>query len=282
MDETFWAALALASTDDSVLNYYVSWQIQRPLLHLVHKPDGSGFYYGGGTPLILGYLVPAFLLGIFYVLWRRPAAFALLFAWIGLTVLGNSFLRWNDWTPRFAVLFPALCLLMAVGLRYTLPLILPERSLDRRLVTALALALAIPQLVYYAGPHLEMYNQQIREYRDHQDVLYRSRQFPAGTHVHIITRQLVFMPHVETLTRFWNLNVGVEVQTPEEFMAEGLPNLSLGANHAFFFEPDNLTIPALLEQRLNLEPPPQWSLFNVPRDKQYLLYYLPGQWHPSQ
>ena len=158
-DNAFWTALMLASTDD-------------PVLHLVNRPDGSGFYYGGGTPLILGYLVPVFLLGIFHVFWRRKGASALLFAWVLFTVRGNSFLKWNDWTPRFAVVFPALCLLMAAGLRCTLPLILPNRTQGFKPLVgsmgAVAVALAIPQLAYYFGPHLALFNLQIREWRDHR------------------------------------------------------------------------------------------------------------------
>jgi len=268
-DNRFWASLLLASKDDPVLHFYLVRQISYPLLHLIHRPDDSGFYYGGVTPLILGYLVPAFLLGIVYALRRRPAAAALLLTWILFTVLGNSLLRWNEYTPRFAVVFPALCLLIAVGVRYTLPV-------RPWMIGALALALAVPQLVYYFGPHLDLYNRQIREYHDHQDVLYRAAQFPPGTFVHIISGDLVWTPHLETLKRFWNLDIAFRALSSDEFIREGLSDLPSGRDHAFFIEPGNIAAMNLLRQRLNLEGPPQWSPYNVPRERQYvLLYYHP-------
>jgi hypothetical protein len=271
-DRTLWASLLLAPIDDPVLGYVVQ-QISNPLLHLIHRPDGSGFYYGGTTPLILGYLVPAFLLGIAYTIRRRPAAAALLLTWIAFTILGNSLLRWSDFTARFAVVFPALCLLIAVGIRYTLPLLLPARPW---LIGALALALAVPQLAYYFGPHLDLYNRQVREYHDHQDVLYRAAQFPPGTFVHIISGDLVWLPHLETLKRFWTLDIAFRVVSSDEFIREDLLDLPPGRDHAFFFEPENVAVINLLRQRLNLDEPPRWSPYNVPRERQYvLLYYHP-------
>jgi hypothetical protein len=264
----FWVALLLASTDDPVLNYFVVGQVEPPLLHLFHAPDASGIYYMGTTPLILGYLVPAFLLGIVHACWRKPAAGGLLLLWIVFTVLGNSLLKWNNWTPRFVVLFPALCLLIALGVRYSVPLLLPQRT---RLLGALALLLAVPQLVYYFGPHLEVYNQQIRGYRDHQDVMFRAAEFPPDTQVHFISNDLVFSLHVETLKRFWNLDMVFDVQTSEEFIRDTA--LDMDVDHAFFFEPANTAVRTLLRRRYHLSQPPEWSPYNVPRDRQYLLLY---------
>jgi hypothetical protein len=148
------------------------------------------------------------------------------------------------------------------------PLLLPKRT---RLVATLALVLAIPQLVYYFGPHLEQYNQQIRGYRDHQDVMFRTAEFPSGTQVHFISNDLVFSLHIETLKQFWHLDMGFDVQTSEEFIRDGV--LDLGVDHAFFFEPANTAVRALLRRRYHLSQSPEWSRYNVPRDRQYLLLY---------
>ena len=95
--------------------------------------------------------------------------------------------------------------------------------------------------------------------------------------MHIISGELVFRPHIETLTRFWNLDVVVEAQSSDRFIREGLRNLTPGVDHAFFFEPENLAVRNLLRQRLDLQAPPEWSPYNVPRERQYvLLYYSPA------
>jgi hypothetical protein len=176
------------------------------------------------------------------------------------------------------VIFPPLALLMASGLATAL------RTLDhlpawRRRPAAPALLVATlcaAQVAYYFGPHLGLYNRQIRPEHDHQDVMFRARDFPPGTQVYIITDdEIVWPPLLIFLSRFWGVDreEDLRVLTPEEFAAlPPLGGLWRGTDHAFFVQMDD----SIARNRLHFElglALGQPSPYNVPPDKQFLLYY---------
>lgn len=274
----YWAALLLSGSDTGLTAAFLRHQLLPPLLHIVSLPDQSAFYYGGDTALVLPFMLPLLAFGALAALWRKGTAALLLALWIALAILGNSLLRDNVWTARYVVMLPPLALLMGAGLAAALSALDRVPAWRRRSAAPalLAAALCAAQVAYYFGPHLARYNQQIRPEHDHQDVMFRARDFPPGTQIYLITDdEIVWPPLLIYLSRFWGVDreADLRVLTPDEFA--GLPDLSglwRGADHAFFVEPDDRATRDRLHFELGLiigQPSP----YNVPPDKQFLLFY---------
>ncbi len=165
----YWEDLLLGTGGSAQVNAYWDEQVAPALLHFVEHPDGGELYYGGATALVLPYLVPFLLAGIAIVLWRfRAGRWALLLV-LALTVFGNSLLTEPDWTARFTVTFPVLVVLIAAGMVAALQL-MQRGPVGEVVVFILSIPLILIPAVYYFGPHLTLYNQQIRPFYDHQDV----------------------------------------------------------------------------------------------------------------
>jgi 4-amino-4-deoxy-L-arabinose transferase-like glycosyltransferase len=112
-------------------------------------------YYGGNQALVVEYMIPLFLIGLWWVVWRGRSPALLLLLWLGMTALGNAFMRDSAQFPRYVVAFPAIALIMALGLHDTLRLLWrrSQRSLTA-LLTAMTLFFGVAQVHYYFYPHL--------------------------------------------------------------------------------------------------------------------------------
>lgn len=206
------------------------------------------------------------------------AQFALLCAslallWMVFTALGNTVLVVPTWAPRYVVVFPALALATALGVHWTLSLIL---SRPYRLAVAVTIGLAIAQAAYYFGPHLYAYNRQFRVYRDGQDAIFRSQSFPPGTQVHVYAVVPLYPNNIAQIMRYLELDdlrldVLWKPVTPEL-----LASLPRDVDNAFFIHPADQAGLILIRRYFDVDPP-QWSPYNVPRDKQLVLYYAPAQ-----
>lgn len=259
-----------------------------PFLFYVHIPDMS-LYYGGQTPLVLSFLVPSFLLGVFFLLWhwRKPTVLVLL--WLLATSLGNNLLLNNTWSTRFVGVFPAIALTIAMGIRYTLPLLFPDfrlrwprlRHVSRHdmVFAGLAVICAIIQIAYYFGPHLEYFNRQSRGSRfarDAQDAVLRSRDFPSRTQIHIIDEYIANQGEAQMMLTFFSPDKHMRVITydRDDLTPRDLAELHMGSDHVFFIEPDDRQILALLRHYFYLREP-ELSPYDTPPDKQYVMYYAP-------
>ncbi len=245
-----------------------------PFLTFVYLPE-QALYYGGQHPMILEVFVPLFLLGIAYALWRWRGPGILLLSWIALTCVGNSLMAYSAIYARYVVVFPALALLMALGLRAVVPLILPtwlNARLGAVLMSGAALAIAAIQIGFYFGPHLQFYNQQIRPIPDDEDALFRSVPFPPGTMIHLVTDEKIADSYVYGLLGYLADHLTVAIIHPNELTPEFFASLPRSVDHAFYVEPLDTATPPLLAQHFTLQPP-AYSPFNVPREKQYVLYY---------
>lgn len=273
----YWPALLLSGGDSGLLAAYLRQQLAPPLLHIVSLPDQSAFYYGGDTALVLPLVLPLLLLGVIAAL-RRPAAGVLLLLWIALAALGNSLLKDNVWSARYVVIFPPLALLLGVGLAAALAL-LERIPAWRRRAAAPALLVALvcaAQAAYYFGPHLALYNRQIRPEHDQQDVMFRARDFPPGTQIYIVTDdEVVWPPLLIFLSRFWGADreADLHILTPDEFAAlPPLAGLWQGTHHAFFIQAEDGAARSRLHFELGLAVG-QPSPYNIPLEKQFLLFY---------
>jgi len=287
-----WGAILSLRDGGLAWQNYLNNNLLPPFLHLIQRPDTSYFYYGGETPLILGFMLPAFFLGLVHALWRWRVAGSLLLIWVALTVLGNSLLIEvaNTWSARYMVVLPALALLMALGLRFTFPLLSPRAfqpdDTQQRviypsgrlrwagwLMGAGVLAMVALQPLYYFGYHLPYYNQQIRPYYDHIDAFYRARLLPPDTPVIFVSDEPVPTDQFYTLGAFWNFYPLMTVLTSKEFTANYVGGL-LAQRPAFFIEPMNTDAPAVLRAAFGDDAVegPIPSPYNVPLNRQYALY----------
>ncbi|MFW5691079.1 MAG: ArnT family glycosyltransferase [Chloroflexota bacterium] len=266
----YWFTLLFERPGFEALREYVTTGLGPALGHYVVSADGSAFYYGGYTPLILPVLLPFFVWGL-AVLIRRGGW--LLPGLLLLVALGNSLNSHPDWSARFVVTFPALAVITALGLAASARALARPGRPARRLAGGAAALLALVQIVYYFGPHLHTYNHQVRPERDYQDVIFRARDFPPGTSAVLLTDEAVFLPHFETLSRFWGLDVRFEVAHPLQLTLRSPSRLPMGGDLALFVQPGNTDLLAFVAQALDL-PEPQFSPYNVPRSKQYALYYV--------
>ena len=270
LSRDYWLSLLFSPGNGALIAAHLK-HIAYTFLVYVHYVETS-LFYGGESPLLTLWLAPAFLLGMAYSLRRwRARGPLLILLWVVITSLGNSLLELPTEAPRYVVVFPALALAAAVGIRFTLPLIVPRRFAFRA-AFGLAAALALWQAFYYFGPHLDVYNRQLRLYRDGQDAIYRSLDFPQGTGVHVIGVVVLYDFDVAQMLHYFgrdDLLVDIRTQPPTPEQIASLPR---DRDHAFYVEPEDTRTVELLRQTFDLEPP-QYSPFNVPADRQLVLYY---------
>lgn len=256
------------------LGAFLQEHFERPVLHFVHYPDESEFFYGGETGLILGYMVPLFLIGLGLALGRLGLPGWLLVLWVVGTVVGNTLIGYWVYTARYVVVFPAVALLLAVAFKWLL-----ERFVRARLMLVLALLLALPQLFYYFGPHLTLYVPQSMRYPDHIDVAYRAREFPPETRVYIIhlPESAVYEPHYTILKRFWNLDIYFDAIDSTAVTVENLRMMPRDHDTAIFVELRNVAALRALNEVFGPLTGLEFSPYNVPFDRQYGMLYLPRQ-----
>lgn len=273
LDGDYWRNL-FASGD---FTQHIRFHIMEPFLIYVNQPDRT-FFYGGQTPLVLDYMVPALLLGAAFALWRwRTPGGLLLTAWVMATSIGNGFLAQSTTAARYVVVFPALALLCAVGIRYTLALILPEKTrVQIILMSVLAIIFGIAQFNYYFEWHLPLYNFSSRAalpHRDGQDAVLRSLNFPSGTQVHILSDAPPNSHYTGGLLAFLaGDTVSMDIITMADFTQEYIDNMRTDVDHAFFVDWETGGLELLLRDRFDVQPP-LYSPFDIPTSQQYILYY---------
>lgn len=277
---TYWRDVLLSSPGSSAFQGHLR-HIESTFLIYLSQHEAS-FYYAGETPFVLITLAPALLLGAFVALWtsRAPGPLLLLL-WIGATSLGNSFMVAGQDSPRYVTVFPALALLCAVGLRYTLALLWPDgfRPQARSAVLALlVIAVAAGQVWYYFEVHLPVFNVEFRETkrdRDLDDALLRSVDFSPGTQIHVISAVRCNPRYATQAIQYLADGLDVDTLTPRDLSAEYLSHLPRTVDHAFFLEPGDQDTLELLELYFLLDSP-AYTSYDIPADKQFVLYYAPA------
>ena len=172
-----------------------------PFSVYIHQPEIS-VYYGGDQPLILVYVIPFFLLGIGYLLWRWRSPAFIIALWILATGGINALLRDSAVYTRWIVVLPGIAVVVAVAVRYLLPVLLSRGAVSlvgktilvyRRqsffLVAAVLGFMMVAQLNYYFNYHVPLLEKQVRlskPYGDVFDLAIRSFDFPNATDIYII------------------------------------------------------------------------------------------------
>jgi len=277
---TYWRDVLLSSPGSPAFQGHLR-HVESTLLIYVSQHEAS-FFYAGETPFVLITLTPALLLGAFVALWkiRRPGPLLLLL-WVGATSLGNSFMVAGQDSPRYVTVFPALALLCAAGLRYTLALLWPDGFRPRArsaLLAALVIAAGASQTWYYFDLHVPLFNVQFRETkrdRDCDDALLRSADFPPGTQIHIVSTVPCNQHYATQAIQFLADGLTVDTLVPQDLTGDYLWNLPRAVDHAFFIEPGDQGTLKRLELYFLLDPP-AYTSYAVPEDKQFVLYYAPA------
>lgn len=257
------------------------WHLKYSFLFYTTQPEWISFYYGGRDGMVLTYLLPACLLGAAFLFWRFYTPAVLVIGWILAVSLANSFLRINVLTTRYVVVFPAIALLMAVGVRYTADWLWQARLSHRyqNIVLALIVGLmVVAQIDYYWGRHLTVYNQQlrIRWPYDGEDAMLRTADFPSGTYIYVFSRWAIEPGYAVGIVAFLHEARTVRVLPRETVTAKVLNEVLPGAPAAFFLEPGDFRSLRLLKSQFPaLRGPFLSSNTEFPKERQLVLYYVP-------
>jgi hypothetical protein len=267
-------------------------QLFRPFLLYFHEIEPYD-YYNGYHPLVLMPFVPLLFFGAGYLLWRlRAPAIGVLICVAGIG-FGNALVV-NPWaTPRHLGALPALGILMAVGLRYIPPLLLPSplkqlkqrgsktRIALLRISVAAAVIVSAVQVYYYFGQHLHTYARfawNNRQYPDMFDATLRSvaDYDSETTQTILISRNLSDSNLVNGLyVLYVNDRYHALTFTSSEITLKWLEELPRDRNYAFFVEPGENDVIALLQDYFPNLYPPATSPFPIPAEKEFIAYYAP-------
>jgi 4-amino-4-deoxy-L-arabinose transferase-like glycosyltransferase len=267
----FMSALNGDGNLDSYLTHFL-----KPLLFYVHYLDQPRIflYYGGMQPLVLEWLVPFLLLGTGYALWRwrRPGTLLLLL-WILAATIGNGLMGDVLIATRYRVVFPALAIIIALALN-----VLVEHLNFRRpafIMGAVVLAIGAGQTAYYFGPHLALYNVQIRDAiwhcGDAEDAVMRAAKLPPETISYIISAERCDPDRAWQFLNFLTGSTSVYTFTPEMLSRETLESMPLDVDKAFFIEPGDRETLEHLRSYFSLESP-QFSPYAKPEYRMFTLY----------
>jgi 4-amino-4-deoxy-L-arabinose transferase-like glycosyltransferase len=259
----------------------VTYRMNQP--GIVHLLVPHTFYYGDDRPLLLEFLVPFFLMGVAYVAyqWRSPAV-AVLLLWVLLTSVGNMQSWESAKTPRYVVVMPALALLTAVGVRVLLDFMFSSKKQFRLVVgimVVLGLVASVLQANYYFNEHLEDFNQDYRRIEpglDGMDAVFRSLDFPPGTHIYILGSEAFNTFQAETLLEYHRDDLALWVVMQDNlapFFTE-LTREEGDADFAFYIAPRDKETRDLLASYFELSPPQYSPNPDVPQEEQMVLYYV--------
>jgi 4-amino-4-deoxy-L-arabinose transferase-like glycosyltransferase len=255
-----------------------------PFMLYIHRPEIGGMYLGGDQPLVLEVLVPVFMLGVAHSIWRWRHPSVIIIVWVMATAVGNAlFIRDNIVSPRYVVVMPALAILLALGVRYTLPMILPaNRSrLHRWLPVGLVGAMAVFQIWYYWNPYLERFNAQVRNFKgygDGVDVALRAAELPPETQT-IIVGYPVHDQNVPRDMLGFLLNPDIYPllsMSPDAITPKYLISLPRDRNYAFFVEVEDMSVVDLIYRYFPNVEAPQYTTTDMTPRKAYVLLFAPA------
>lgn len=296
-------------------------------------PDLS-VYYGGEQALVNVAVLPLFLFGAFYLVWRFPAPAFLIPLWIIAVGSGNGLMRDTLVSARYYVVLPPLALAIMAGVRYFLPflagIVAPTRAiapppplppddyvapegdqppveppvleqlappiparpsliwrLSWGIITIVSVVIAVYHVTYYFGPHLEIFNEQVRDskpYRDGIDAGNRTIDLPGNTQVIIASSP----EHDQNVPRHWltflsrdhggdpsryfpMLTYPVGTLSPRF-----LRDLTPGVNYAFFLSPTDQDAMRLIYRQFPDASPPDYSTAYIPANKEYIMIWVPA------
>lgn len=267
-----------------------------PFTVYVHQPE-IAFFYGGDQPMMLVYAVTFFFLGMAYLLWRWRSVPFILVLWIVSTGISNALLRDSAVYARWHVVFPAVAVVVAVGVRYLLPAIwsrevTPEGedaapiSVYRRawgvLVALVLVFMMAGQVVYYYGYHVPLLEKEARlskPYPDVFDAAIRASKLPSQTDIYLIGDPIpdINVPRtwIDFLTKADRSTMDYYPLSAEAFTQEFVNHLPKDHNLALFVDP--AAKDAIARMQADYSCTMQHSPYPIdPPEKEFLLCYVPN------
>lgn len=268
----------LFSQRGSLIQKHITDHVIPAFLIYIHQFDSS-LFYAGTTALILPVVFVFFAAGLGYALSRiRQSGPLLVVLWILAASLGNSLLVSSASVPRFVLVFPAIALAVAVGIRYVLPMLFSWRPAT--LMILLTLALALIQTWYYFGPYLPVYNTQIRVARDDPDgydAALRSVGFLPNTLIYIISPVPANQLEINELMTFLRSDLKVSTLASSSFtpvfLAKSIP---CGRDIAFFILPDDQPTIDTINRYFYVRSVETTPYNDLPPGEALTLYYAPS------
>lgn len=280
-------------------------RLSDPFLVYVFNPDGTGEFYSGEEPMVLRIFVPIFLLGVFHSVWRMKSATTLLVpALIGASA-GNILIANPMMYHRYIMVMPAVAILVAIGLRCTLPMLNPFARRERTagedgesaasavpmrprwvnaaagLTFALTGIIAATQVYYYFNHLVPEHNISARNskpYRDGSDAVIRALGLPDinfnATHMYILDR---FSPDVHVPRHLVGFFHGMTIYPLEALATTDLDqayydSLPRDRTYLFFVEPADTRTIAELNRSFYTEGPFYTDYDDMPVNKAYILF----------
>ncbi|HYD48156.1 MAG TPA: glycosyltransferase family 39 protein [Terriglobales bacterium] len=272
-----WHTSSLTIEDTGEWLTQVAARIWPALRVYVTEPDSWPFY-GGEEAMVLPWLAPLFVCGaIALISPRRP--FALVPLWLAAAVIANAALRDSTVYPRWVVVFPAIALALAAGIRMALALLFGRRApwAIAPLAVVVTGAAAAGQLQYYFDRHvpaLAVQALRIKPYRDAIDAVLRTvAELPPRTVILIASdppvdihppRQLLALLDADRQRRF-------EVVRTGELNESVFETIPADFTLALFVEPNDERAVAIARRYYDLSEP-QHSPYPIPPDKELVLY----------
>lgn len=261
-----------------------------PFLAYVALPDSTGAFYGNDQPMVLPILVPLLLLGAAQCVWRARSPAIIVLMGVLAVSAGNILIQETLWYPRYVAAMPLLPVLMAVGLRYTVPLFWPNsrlpaspclRKAGALVVPVLAGAALVLQAVYFFGPYREAYAGSFRagrSYRDANDAALRAAAVPDSLGIQPIVVDHGDQDAHSPRTLFGFLVPGsyplLTLQTGE-FTDAFLADLPRDRGYAFFLEADDAESYRRLANAFPIGAPAYSNRPLLPASEEYLLFLVP-------
>jgi 4-amino-4-deoxy-L-arabinose transferase-like glycosyltransferase len=274
-------------------------RITDPFFIYVGIPDGTGEFYAGDQPMVLTVFVPLFLLGIAHILARPRAPALILLPWILVASAGNIFISASLMYHRYVMVMPALVMIMAIGLRYTLPMLLPfirgwgmpnvetGKVQGWRYGVAIlgvaAVGVAVVDGWYYFNPFLRDFNISFRAakpYRDGIDAVLRTyEEIPERVQIVLVgmpehDRNVpdLFLGFVDRVEPYPLWSWQTDRVTPQT-----LNDLPRDRGYAFFFEPSDSNAIALIYAYFKNAAPPSYTPYNIPANETLVMVYVPEE-----
>lgn len=279
LSDDYWFQLRHQQIGSDMLNFFVT-HVSKTALVYTHQLDLPYvfLYYGGQQAMIVAPLIPLFLLGLAVCLWRwRSAGASLLLLWLAGTSAGSILMIESAVYTRYVVAFPALALLLALGLTTTARLLIPALRWRRALLVAVLLLISVGHVTYYFGAHLPELNRQLRDHWRQavtDDAVLRAAALPPYTHVHFINQPAEDYLSMAMAVGFFDNTLTVYTAErrfvgTEYFMAQDpfYPQ-------AYFFDPDDAETLALLVDTYGIEAI-RTTPYDLPPDDAMLLYFVP-------
>lgn len=239
----------------------------------IAQPESLQFY-GGQTPLLLVFIVPAVGLGLAYALryWYKPEG-ALLAVWIAVPVLGAVVLLQQFSSARVVVSYPAVTLLAALGIHKVTDVLLPKRAGLRTAAIIIGLLVAI-QFFYYFNIHSETFLKLHYARRPDQETAFLASQLPANTDVHVIDNPQTSQGDARAMVEFMIDGIKMYTYAPDQITPDWINSLRPDANHAFIIAEKAVsgTVLATIEERFDVEDVTPADANRWTPQKQYHMY----------